>query len=235
MLSQQSCRVPHHLFEGFRPSRQLAFRERQVLDRIREIVHVPFQPLPLRPARALSLRVQVVRGVTEHSPFDGFEVCCLQVFRQDDGQHAFNVRSGAMQAGPQPGSRVLLDRAGGGELRLHDHRLAARRSDQNIRPPAGPRARHSLLDHVGPLGVDSPVGPVGIPSSQRTGQLIVRLRFRVARAAHAAMALAPDLRPLSLIKSSYLIRLPSMLSTTAPMMLMVSSSRRLCRPANSCT
>ena len=59
--------------------------------------------------------------------------------------------------------------------------------------------------------------------------------YRHETVPRAAGRPAPDLRPLSLIKSSYLSRLPSMLSTTAPMMLMVSSSRRLCRPANSCT
>ena len=196
VLGQQSSRVPHHLFEGFRPSRELPFRERQPLDGVREIVHAPFKPLPFwRPTDALSLGVQVVRGVAERGSVDGFEVTCLEVLRQDDRQHAFNVLPGAVQARPKPGDRVLLDRSGRGELRLYDHRLAARRSDENIRPLARVRARQGLhglpglMNHVGPLCVDSPVVPVGIPSAQRTGQRAVRLRFGVARAAHAAMAL----------------------------------------------
>ena len=45
------------------------------------------------------------------------------------------------------------------------------------------------MNHVGPLCVDSPVVPVGIPSAQRTGQRAVRLRFGVARATHTTMAL----------------------------------------------
>ena len=193
MLGQQSRRVPHHLFEGFRPSRELPFRKRQPLDGVREIVHAPFKPLPFwRPTDALSLGVQVVRGVAERGSVDGFEITCLEALRQDDRQHAFNVLPGAVQARPQPGGRVLLDRSGRGELRLHDHRLAARRSDENIGPLACVRARQGLqglVNHVGPLCVDSPVVPVGIPSAQRTGQRAVRLRFGVARVAHAAMAL----------------------------------------------
>ena len=190
VLRQQSRRVPHHLFEGFRPSRELPFRERQPLDGVREIVHAPFKPLPFwRPTDALSLGVQVVRGVAERGSVDGFEVTCLEALRQDDRQHAFNILPGAVQARPQPGGRVLLDRSGRGELRLHDHRLAARRSDENIGPLARVRARQGLVNHVGPLCVDSPVVPVGIPSAQRTGQGAVRLRFGVARAAHAGMAL----------------------------------------------
>ena len=180
-----------HLFKGFRPSRELPFRERQPLDGVREIVHAPFKPLPFwRPTDALSLGVQVVRDVAERGSVDGFEVTCLEALRQDDRQHAFNVLPGAVQARPQPGGRVLLDRSGRSELRLHDHRLAARRSDENIGPLA--RARQGLqglVNHVGPFCVDSPVVPVWIPSAQRTGQRAVRLRFGVARAAHAAMAL----------------------------------------------
>ena len=77
---------PHHLFEGFRPSRQSPFRKGQVLDGIREIVHAPLKPLPLwRPADAISLGVQVVRCVSERSSVDGFEVACLEALRQDNG------------------------------------------------------------------------------------------------------------------------------------------------------
>ena len=46
----------------------------------------------------------------------------------------------------------------------------------------------SLMNHVGPLGVNRLVVPIGISSSQRTSQRTVRLRFRVARGAHTFVA-----------------------------------------------
>ena len=84
-----------------------------------------------------------MRGVAEHGSVDGFEIACLEALRQDNGQHAFNVPSGAVQTRPQSGGRILIDRVRRGELRLHDHWLAARMGDENIRPLAGPRAWHS--------------------------------------------------------------------------------------------
>ncbi len=95
----------------------------------------------------------------------------------------------------------MIDRVCGGEFRLHDHWLAARRGYENVRPLACPRAWHSLLNHVGPFGVDSVVVPAWVSSSQRTSQRTVRLRLRVARAAHIDIALASEGRPLKRIKS----------------------------------
>ena len=172
----------------------------QVLDGIREIVHAPLQPLPLRQRGAIPPWSSVVRGVAELGPVDDFKVACLQGLRQDYRQHAFDVRSSTMQARPQPGCRVLLDRAGRGELGLHDHRLAERRVDQNIRllpvPVPGTacwitwvRSAWTVLSfQLGFLRISA--------RAQRT----VRLRFRVARAAHAVMARAPDCKPLPLTR-----------------------------------
>ena len=175
MLCQQSCRVPHHLFEGFRSPRQLPFREGQVLDGICEIVHSSLQPFPVRrPAPAVPVGVQVVRGIAEGRPLDGVQVACLKTSRQDHGQHALDILARTVQARAQPRACVLLDRCAGANS---VSTITGWRSGASIRMSGllpGSRARHSLLDHVGPLSVDSAVGPVGIATSQRASQRSVR-------------------------------------------------------------
>ena len=189
VLGQPKCCLPHHRFEHFRPVRQLPFRDGEVLDGIRQIVHAALQPLLSgRPTPAVPVGVQVVGRIAERGPGDGFEVACPETLRQDDGQHAFDIGSAALQARAQPGGRVFRDRAGWGELRLHNHRLTAGRGDENIRPPAHPGSGHGLLNHARPLGVNRPVVPIGISVAQRTRQLAVRLRLCVARTAHAYQA-----------------------------------------------
>ena len=192
-LGQPVRCLTHDPLENLCAECQLAFREGQVLDGVREVVHPAIQPLPTgRPAPAAPAGIQAIGGIAERSVVNGFEIACPQVRRQDHGQDALDPCSATLQSRTQPSGGVHFDAGGRGELRLDDHRLPMRRVDQDVGPHTRPRARarRGLVDYAGALGVDSLGVPVGIPPSQHTGQFAVRLRFRVARFIHAVNALA---------------------------------------------
>ena len=117
-----------------------------------------------------------MRGVVERGTGDAFKITSPEVLWKDYGQHALNVCSGTVQPLPQPVGCILIDCQSRGKLRLHDHRLAERRRDEDIRPIGDSCAGQTKPNHIRPLGMHRLVVPIWISSPQSTRQSAVRLR-----------------------------------------------------------